>query len=550
MKMKRSILSLTALLICGALFAQEDNKNAVVSVENDYNPTVVTVNKKNFTPTVEGKSNAKPAELIFSTQATPYSGFTSERDAKDVLPAQEKTLPGYLRVGYGFRNDIDAKLAYNIDFGKKSYLRILGAFDGFKADVNGEEQIWNSRLFNTAAAVDFGYKFKKLTFGITGDFNNLVLNYQKANNFQDAINRQHHMNYNVGINGVSQLAGPFAYTFKAGYTSSLISYTDGVENPITEQHINAGATFAYEIYTKYLRRAGIDVDFNGFLYNSTLLNSTYRHKNLLSMDFNPFADFNFNDWRITFGAKFNFRTGNGPVFAAAPHITVDKALTKRISFYAEITGGRKDNSFRIIEGITPYWGYNSLADRQIKPTYRIIDAAVGTRMTLEPFYFDVFAGYALTKDDLLQTISVDAAGLIYSNFGQEFTNDIHAGGRIGYDYGGWLNIEADARYDYWTCNNRDLLAMRPEITANAKIEVRPIKNLTMRVGYNFTRYTKNATGARISDKHDLHARISYSINRYIGAFIQGDNLVNDKYYEYAGYQALGIRGMLGATVNF
>ena len=123
-------------------------------------------------------------------------------------------------------------------------------------------------------------------------------------------------------------------------------------------------------------------------------------------------------------------------------------------------------------------------------------------------------------------------------------------GRIGYDCGGWLNIEADARYDYWTCKNKNLLMLRPEVTANAKVEVRPIKNLIMKVGYNFTRYTKNESGVRIIDKHDLHARVSYTINRYIGAFIQGDNLLNSQYYDYAGYRTRGIRGMLGVTVNF
>ena len=91
--------------------------------------------------------------------------------------------------------------------------------------------------------------------------------------------------------------------------------------------------------------------------------------------------------------------------------------------------------------------------------------------------------------------------------------------------------------------------MKPEITANAKIEVLPVRNLKIKVGYNFTRYTKGTT-ERVTDKHDLHARVSYSINKHFGAFIQGDNLLNDRYYEFAGYETKGIRGMLGATVNF
>jgi hypothetical protein len=173
-------------------------------------------------------------------------------------------------------------------------------------------------------------------------------------------------------------------------------------------------------------------------------------------------------------------------------------------------------------------------------------------MTLEPLYFDIFAGYVLTKDDLLQTVaySGELTNLIYTNFEQGVTNDLFVGSRIGYDYGGWINVEADARYDYWTCKNRDLLLLRPEVTANAKVEVRPIRNLTIKLGYNFTHYSKGEAGLRVSDKHDLHLRASYTINRYIGAFIQGSNLLNDKYYEYAGYYTKGISGMLGATLNF
>lgn len=547
--MKRIVLSLAALLVCGALFAQEDSKNAVVSVENDYNPTIVNVKKKNFTPTVEGKSNEKPAELIFSKQATPYMGFTSEKSTKEVLPAQEDALPGYLRAGYGIRNEIDAKVAYNLNFGDKSFLRFSGALDGFKCNVTGDYGKWNSRIYNSAAGVDFGYKFKKLVFDINGNFNNRVLNYQRTPYPGGLSSRQHHMNYDIQINGVSQLAGPFAYTFNAGYTNSMMSYTGGVINPIREHHINAGGTLAYEIYTKFMRRIGIDMDFNGFLYNNTLQSNTNSFRNYFSMDLNPFADFNFNNWLITFGANLNIHTDNGPVFAIAPHVTIDKALTKRISFYGKFTGGRKDNSFKTIESITPYWGYTN---RQIKPTYRIIDALAGTRMTLEPLYFDIFAGYVLSKDDLLQTAvySGELTNLIYTNFEQGVTNDLFAGCRIGYDYGGWINVEADARYDHWACKNRDFLLLRPEVTANAKVEVRPIRNLTIKLGYNFTHYSKGEAGLRVSDKHDLYLRANYTINRYIGAFIQGSNLLNDKYYEYAGYYAKGISGMLGATLNF
>ena len=92
--------------------------------------------------------------------------------------------------------------------------------------------------------------------------------------------------------------------------------------------------------------------------------------------------------------------------------------------------------------------------------------------------------------------------------------------------------------------------MKPQVTANFNAEARVIEHLTLQLGYNYTRYTKSETRGRISDKHDLYARLSYQITKRFGAYIQGSNLLNDKYYEFAGYEARGIRGTLGATVNF
>ena len=113
-----------------------------------------------------------------------------------------------------------------------------------------------------------------------------------------------------------------------------------------------------------------------------------------------------------------------------------------------------------------------------------------------------------------------------------------------------MKLSADVRYDFWHCNNDYLLVMKPMLTVDANAEFRLIEHLTMRVGYNFTLYTKSESRGRISNRNDLYARVSYQINKRFGAYIQGNNLLNDKYYEYAGYLARGIRGSLGATVNF
>ena len=92
--------------------------------------------------------------------------------------------------------------------------------------------------------------------------------------------------------------------------------------------------------------------------------------------------------------------------------------------------------------------------------------------------------------------------------------------------------------------------MKPHTKLDINAEVRPIKDLAIRVGYNFTHYTAGDNVGRLDNKNDLYTRVSYQINDRFGAFLQGHNLLDNNYYDYAGYETRGIRCMLGATMNF
>ena len=572
--MKRNIIFIITLLLCGIINAQEEVQNAVVNVENDYNPTVVKVNKKNFTPTVEGKSNTKPLEQVFSENATPYTTFSSQREAKEILPKMDQPTSGYVRAGYGTANEIDAKLGYNITFNSNSNLGAFASIDGFNSNIQGIYREWKSRMYNTVAGFDYTHRFKGLLFDINGGFNNRTLNYQRtsADSLYTNSNRQTQQNYDIHIKGISQHTGPLAYAFNTGYTHSLLHYATGAHDAFAENHINAGLIMSREAYHHYLHNYGAEINFDGLLYTKNLKDAIYSYRNVFSIDINPFTNFNFNNWIFKAGIKMNMYIGNSAFFAVAPDLRVDKNLTKHISMYALATGGREVNTFKKIEETTAYCGYSKYSTKQLKPTYKIIDLKVGTRMNIEPASFDIYAGYSYTKDDLLQerdySDDLFPHAMIYANPAQGNTQNAHVGVRVGFDYGGWIKIGGNARYDYWSCTDPesktsaiDLLILKPEWSAEVNIETTPIKELTIKVGYIFVRYTKFADAidanfarsedyTRLSNKHDLYLRANYNINKWFGVYLQGENLLNNKYYNYAGYRALGIRGLFGVTVNF
>ncbi len=554
--MKRKYIILGAMLaVCGSAFAQSKGRNTLVTVENEYSPEVINVAKKGDTPKIAEEPAMNPLALEFNENTRPFKGFTSERDATGLMPMQEGAYPGYARLGYGLTNEIDAKVSYSLRTSDNGRMDMQATFDGFKSDIEGIFDDWNSRMYKSGIGACYEHRFKALDLNVGADFNNRVFNYQNTGGINhNSTDKQNSRSYRITTNGVSRTEGDFFYRFDGGVTYNRRSYSSGTDEGTGELGFRLGGAVTYRVEKSMLDNLGVELGYDGFVYNSTLRDAENGYTDYSSFDVNPFLNFNFKGWKVKIGTRMNFVTGNGARFAIAPDLKFEGSYSDKIGLYAEVTGGRTANSLFNIEKITPYWGFDKATSRQLKPTYRVVDITAGSRINLEPVSFDFYAGYKYTKDDILQcrADSKRAANyaLIFANLDQENTHNTFIGGRAGCDVGGWLQISAEARYDYWSCDNEELLVMKPQITADLNAEIRFFENVTMRAGYNFTRYTKSDDNGRINNRNDLYARISYQPLKWLGAYIQGNNLLNSKYYEYAGYETRGARGSLGVTVNF
>ncbi|MBO5865407.1 MAG: hypothetical protein J6Q73_05085 [Bacteroidaceae bacterium] len=555
--MKKALLLISALALSATVPAQ-NNKNAVVNVENDYTPEVIEVVKKNFTPSDETKTSTNPMSLIFSKTGKTYNIFTSETDVETALPQKEKPFPGYVRLGYGCTNDIDAKVAYRLGVGKNGTLKAYATFDGYKTDIEHlfreKYDTWNSRMFKTTAGIGYTQRLKALTLDVDGAFKNSVFNYQSVIHTANGLtDKQDGQNYRLAVSGTSNLAGALSYNFKGDVEYITRNWSSGKKTPIGEMRYGIGGKINYEVMSDQLNSFGVDLHLDAYTYNKTLKNAGMGYNNYFSIDADPHLSFTLGKWALGVGTKMNFLTRGRGVFAIAPDIKTVCNIKDNITLFGSITGGRTSNNFAVLDKITPYWGFVENASTRLKPTYRIVDVNLGSRISFEPLSMEFNAGYAYTKDDLLEILqpqSINMSTLMYVNFGQENTHHAYADLDLGLDWRSWIKLSAGARYDFWHCNDNTLLIMKPQITVDANAEVRAIEHLTIRVGYNFTRYTKSEERGRISNKNDLYARISYQINKRFGAYIQGNNLLNCDYYEYAGYLTRGMRGSLGMTVNF
>ena len=552
--MKRTIISAFVALFAATTFAQSDSLNAVVKVENDYNPIIVKAVKQSFTPQIEMPTDNTPLDLVFSRSATPFERFVSNRDLTNILPGQESVYNGYTRLGYGNRNNVDAKLGYRLDVGANDVINLFASLSGFKCDIDGVTVgNWNSRYYDTWLSADYTHKFRGLSLTILGGINDNVFNYQPSKILPaSGTDKQHNNDFRLMTRVKSNLAGPFSYNANIGYQLHTRKYSSFTDERISENQFTAGGDFAFELDDELFRAIGLETTVDVFKYNDALKPQLVENKfdDYVSVRVNPFVNLCFDTWKLRLGMHADVLTANGKKIAIAPDVKFEGPLSENITLYANATGGNELNTFATLNELSPYWGY-SAGNKQLTPSYKVFDVETGLRMGYEPFDVHLFMGYDYSKYNLLPTATfTNHLGYIYTEFIQDDTRKYYVGGKVSYDYSGWLNVTADARYNKWTCDGVDeLLLFTPMIEANAKARARLYDGLYFGLGYNYARYTKGDSD-RIKDMNNLNANISYKFLKQFNAYIQADNLLNKNYFSYAGYKARGINFLAGVEYNF
>ncbi|MBQ5663045.1 MAG: TonB-dependent receptor [Bacteroidaceae bacterium] len=554
--MKKIIISAFAALFAVATFAQTDSLNAVVKVENDYNPVIVKAVKQSFTPQIEMPTDNTPLDLVFSRSATPFERFISNRDLTKLLPGQEPVYNGYARLGYGNCNNTDAKLGYRLNVGANDVINLFASLTGFSCDIDGATTgNWKSRYYDTWLTADYTHRFRGLSMTILGGVNNSVFNYQPSEIGIFPLmgtDKQHNNDYRLMARVKSHLAGPISYNANIGYQLHTRKYSLAEKERISENQFTAGGEFALEIDNEQLRSLGIETTLDAFTYNDALQPQygDNKYDDYVSVRVNPFMNFRFDIWKLRLGLHADVLTANGKKIAFAPDVKFEGPLSENLIFYANATGGNKLNTFASFNELSPYWGYG-IGSKQLTPTYEVFDVETGLRMGFEPLDIHLFMGYDYSKYNLLPTATfINPVGLIYTDFVQDDTQKYYIGGKVSYDYSGWLNVTADARYNKWNCDGADeRLIFTPMIEANAKARARLYDGLYCGLGYNYVRYTKGDSG-RIKDMNNLNANISYKFHKQFNAYIQADNLLNKDYFSYAGYKARGINFLAGVEYDF
>ena len=274
-----------------------------------------------------------------------------------------------------------------------------------------------------------------------------------------------------------------------------------------------------------------------------------------------------DNWNLKIGGKFMFATGHETKLMGSPDIAFDATVANRTLLYITAGGKLYSNSMYEVSNICRYID----PTRELEPSRNWLDGVIGIRSgAARGFWFDVFAGYKITDNDLLflPTRGSYDDGTFPVLYGETNidTKLFYVGANLKYKYQQWFEIGVKGVYNNWSGDYHEELFDggpspeidhvwgKPEFELDANLTLRPIEKLAIDVAYHLeTGRYMNVIGSddeKMDNINELNLRASYDFNRTFGLYAQVNNLLNQGYDIFYGYPAQGITVMGGISLRF
>lgn len=229
--------------------------------------------------------------------------------------------------------------------------------------------------------------------------------------------------------------------------------------------------------------------------------------------------------------------------------------------YLGVKGGLKQNTFKSIAAINEF----VLPNIVMKNENNAIDAYIGFKGTLSKrISFNASASFASVKNKLL--FVTDTNYSMRNKFNIVFDNGTITTieGSMSYQLVEKLKVDAIGRYFSYSLNNNTYAWNLPQFQIMTRAHYNLYDHFIFNLDLNFEGgrkaliYSKednstvenNQIAKKLGLISDINLSIEYRYNKRISAFIQGNNLVTQRYKRWYNVPVQGIQVMGGITFRF
>ncbi len=570
---------------------QQQNLNREMTLEREYDPIVQDAAKVNTLPVVREMSISK-RPITYSDYAVP---MLPEKEMYVLPPGRLMTevehqkCNGYLHFGGGMLMNMMGDFGYHLLNTDRDLLSAYFSHRSANGNVEFEDAAIGKRKakFNdNLGGLDFMHRFDKATLKLGGKFGYSAFNYYgmptdlnslNSGLSSDSITNQGDRLINVYGGVVSNDPASIGYHIGVDYTNFNQKYSLSKElDGMTENHV--GLNFGISSPVDNGRNFGIDVKANILSYTEpTPISGIAVDSSAFDMHFNatfsPYYRMESGTWKLLLGLNLMLVSQNSEtdVFVS-PNIAFDIPIANWSVFYAKLGGGVESNSMAELSRTNRY--INPLFTADASKTWA--DLKLGVRSSAAAgLWFDIFAGYKYTESDVFfNPSSYDWVNNGFNNVSMAFqptTQRLQVGAALKYDYKHIVDFYLKGVYNHYNLKyldtwknsyavdglneDSDLEAYgRPSFEANAGINIRPVKPLTVNLDYGMMSgmYANLSREGNVKMKmiNDLRLRGSWKFNDTFSVYAQFNNLLFQKQELYFGYPLQPFSAMAGFNVNF
>ncbi len=326
-----------------------------------------------------------------------------------------------------------------------------------------------------------------------------------------------------------------------------------------QSRFKSGATYQFN-----QNAIGLDFDFVHLAYNSDnndfrTINNDYINYSVLKI--NPYYQIEQEEWLLKLGIKAGISMSAGQPFTTLPDIAFQwNVVPEYFSLLATVTGDITINSMDKIYNENRYLA----PQNRIEDTYIPLNAILKTTVSpTDNFIFDVFAQYQLIDNPYFYVNKRYKSLLTPNNvFHNRFDVVIEktaikktsVGASLFWSDNEALSFYFKGKYNQWTLNQQQYAWHLPKWETNWGVDIKINKKVEIGSFFIFEdgRYAliNNTKGIKMKPVVDWNISASYQYSKRFSLFVKANNILNQKYQLFNGYNVQDFNTIVGASIFF
>lgn len=521
------------LAVCGAS-AQTRQQDRSMVVEESFVADFSSGSK--YMPQAPSHTLSKSKRVgNYITQPQYLSGYYREDlELQDLSNNVETDQMGLVRLGYGLRNTLDALAHVGWSVSAKDRIEFNTKADGENSELFDE---WRKKYYRWDASFDYQHRFERSVIGVGLLSDYTFFNYRPGVNADNVTDKQKLWNFGMSVQWDSFSTETVRYHVRFAY-NRLSRSNNGLGNGadvLNRLELNSGMLFSL----KGNSSLGLKLNIAGGSYNWTRFNATDRFDNYWNFTLAPYYTYYADRLSVKLGLALDCLTGSQGSFNVSPDVDLRFSMSDNWTLFAGAAGGFRENSAIRLYEISPYWSDTAA----VKHGYAAVDAGAGISYNkTDSWKWQLSAGYSYSKNEIFQTEANDrfiTSALTQRNlsmFKAELSSSLTAIPAFN------LNLFA-GYYSYFN-TDRALLLLRPVARFDLDMRIQLYNHLYTTISYQSAYYKD------LKSKQNIALRVDWDITKNIASYIALDNILNRKYYDFAGYQHHKFSAMLGVLFRF